>query len=462
MRRLIVLLAGCAAVFSHWPAVAAAPVARSVAQTKSKGVSLQTWALKNGLKVVFAARQGAPLVSVQIVYHVGSRDEKAGTRGLARIMRELMFRGSARVPPGGHSRLIARVGGRVAAHGDEDITAFANTVPAPYTEMAIELEAERMRGLSLKEADVAAVRQFVLRSRQRQVDGSALGKSIELLRGDVFGGHPYANGVMGVVADLRRISVDDCARFHQTHFGPNNATLVVAGAISEAALRPLVEKHFGAIAPNPALAARQGFTPAPAAPAKALKLPVEKPMVAIGVPLPRLSPRERASVYVLSEVLAGGSAGRLSRRLVGPKSAALAAGGAPLALEDGGVLVLFAVHQPDHTSDEIRRIMLDELAQMRDKPIDLEELTQARLRAAATVAGALSSTEGLANALAMATAVEGELEQAMLRPQQILDVSQSDIGRLANQYLREDMLSILMLTPEGRPAAEASQPKGTP
>ena len=430
----------------------------AAAQPRAKPVVLQTWSLKNGLEVVFAGRQGAPIVSVQIVYHVGSRDEEPGTRGLARMMRELMFRGSARVQPGGHNQLMARIGGRAGAHIDEDVTSFYNTLPSPYLGLALELEADRMRALTLTNEAVAAAQKVVINTRQRQVDGSALGKSIELLRGEVFRGHAYVNGVAGAVTDLRRITPDDCRRFYRTYFTASNATLVVAGAASSAQVRALVEAHFGSLPTRPVPSGRDAFSAQPAGAEKALRLPIERPMVAMGAPLPRLSPLERASMLVLAEVLGGGSAGRLTRRLVGSAAPALAASAAPMMLQDGGMWVFFAVHQPARSGDEVRRSLLDELAGVRDKPIELPELIEARLRASAAAAERLSTAEGLATALGEGHVLQGSAELALLLPQALLDVTQSDVGRVANQYLSDEAFSILRLTPEGRVLSPAGAP----
>jgi zinc protease len=428
------------------------------AEPRPKAVSLETWTLKNGLNVVFAARQGAPLVSVQIVYHVGSRDEKPGTRGLARMMRELMFRGSARVAPGRHNQLMARIGARAGAQGDEDVTTFFDTVPAPYLSLALELEADRMRSLTFNEDAVTAVRQFVLNARQRQVDSSAMGKSVELLRGDVFGAHAYAYGVSGTLADLRRITIDDCQSFHRSYFTASNATLVVAGAASSKEVHRLVDALFGALPAVKRPETTVAFLPRSAADPKSLRLPIDRPMVAIAAPMPRLSPNEHATMLVLAEILGGGSAGRLATRLVGPRAPALAAGAGPMMLEDGGMWIFFAVHEPIHTSQEVRRALMDEIERVRDKPVELDELTESRLRAAALVASRLSTAEGLGSALGLSSVLMGSAEQALLLPQAILDVSQSDVGRVANQYLGEDMLSILMMTPEGRAVPTRGEP----
>src|SRR5262249_39631303 len=135
--------------------VALSPVAAGGA-TKApapKGAALSpkldvaSWELPNGLKVLFLPDHDAPIVTVQIFYHVGSKDEHVGIRGVAHMFEHLMFKGSQRVPPEEHARLLKEVGGQVNAFTTEDLTAYHDTVPPSYVGFALELEAARMRHL---------------------------------------------------------------------------------------------------------------------------------------------------------------------------------------------------------------------------------------------------------------------------------------------------------------------------
>lgn len=453
-RSLVVALAAHAALWLV--GLPLSSLARAASPT-ARPLSVRTWSLENGLRVVFAARQGAPLVSVQIVYHVGSRDEKPGQQGLARVMRELMFRGSEHVPPGGHAHLLMRVGGRVGSSGDEDVTIFHNTVPSPFLDLALSLEADRMRGLVLFDDVVAAVSQTALAAHQRQVEASPLGKALSLLRAEFFGTHPYARGVAGSVEDLQKLGAEEVRGFYDTHFVPANATLVITGSVTFPEVRRLVAERFGALDPGGAVSHPAAPTLPSVGGTRTVRLPIEMPMVAVGAPLPRLNARDQAAMLVLSEVLAGGSAGLLAQHLVGANLPALAAGGAPAFWEDAGMLVLFAVHGPQRTSDEVRRALMDEVAAFRQAPVASHVLTQARLRAAATAASRLTQAATLGQDLGRAAVVEGEPERALLRPEQLLEVTASDVGRVANKLLSEDRLSVLMLVPAQAPASEKEQ-----
>src|SRR5262245_63643593 len=112
-------------------------------------LDVKTWELPNGLHVLFLADHKAPIATVQVFYHVGSKDEHVGVRGVAHMFEHMMFKGSTHVPPEDHARLLKEVGGQVNAFTTEDVTAYHNTVPPSYMGFAMQLEAERMRNLKL-------------------------------------------------------------------------------------------------------------------------------------------------------------------------------------------------------------------------------------------------------------------------------------------------------------------------
>jgi zinc protease len=133
---------------------------------------VREWDLPNGLKVLFLADHKAPVATVQVFYHVGSKDEHVGNRGVAHMFEHLMFKGSAHVPPEDHSRLLKEVGGQVNAFTTEDVTAFHQTVPPSVVDFAIKLEAERMRGLRLFPATVDSERKVVEEEKRLRIDNN--------------------------------------------------------------------------------------------------------------------------------------------------------------------------------------------------------------------------------------------------------------------------------------------------
>ena len=228
-----------------------APVSRALAKKPSKAapataaalpspkLDVKNWTLANGLEVLFLAEHKAPIATVQVFYHVGSKDEHIGIRGVAHMFEHMMFKGSQHVPPEEHARMLKEVGGQVNAFTSEDVTAYHDTVPPSYVGFAMKLEAERMRQLKLLQQTVNSERQVVEEEKRLRIDNDPIGKAIEKFRSLAYVKHPYNWTPIGTIEDLRKVTPADCQRFYDTYYQPNNATLIVVGDIDEADVRKL-------------------------------------------------------------------------------------------------------------------------------------------------------------------------------------------------------------------------------
>src|SRR6478609_2327122 len=233
------------------PSLAAAANTKVAAKFVVPKVEVVSWQLPNGLKVLFLPNHKAPIATVQVFYHVGSKDEHVGIRGVAHMFEHMMFKGSQHVAPEEHARLLKEVGGQVNAFTTEDLTAYHDTVPPSYVGFALQLEAERMRNLRLFPGTINSERQVVEEEKRLRVDNDPIGKAIEKFRALAFVKHPYNWTPIGTIEDLRKVTPADCQRFYDTYYQPNNATLIVVGDIDEADVRKLAEQHFGPIARGP-------------------------------------------------------------------------------------------------------------------------------------------------------------------------------------------------------------------
>src|SRR5689334_5103368 len=160
-----------------------------------------TWKLDNGLEVAFLRSTRTPLVSVQVWYRVGSREEAPDKRGTARLLQLLAFEGSEHVRAGDHARLVRAYGGFVNAGTSEDATFFQNTVPAEYLDLALHLEADRMRGLVLREPVLDAHR-AALDGELRRADQAPLTRGLRLFLEAAYKRHPYRWSAGGRAEDL--------------------------------------------------------------------------------------------------------------------------------------------------------------------------------------------------------------------------------------------------------------------
>src|SRR5256885_11868403 len=226
------------------PSVAAAANTKVAAKFVVPKLDVKSWQLANGLKVLFLADHKAPIATVQVFYHVGSKDEHVGIRGVAHMFEHMMFKGTEHVAPEEHARLLKEVGGQVNAFTTEDITAYHDTVPPSYVGFAMQLEAERMRSLKLFPTIVDSERRVVEEEKRLRVDNNPIGKAIERFRALAFTKHPYNWTAIGTIEDLDKVTPADCQKFYDTYYQPNNATLIVVGDVAEADVRRLAHHHF--------------------------------------------------------------------------------------------------------------------------------------------------------------------------------------------------------------------------
>ncbi len=417
------------------------------AEVSAPKLDVKSWTLANGLEVLFLADHQAPIATVQVFYHVGSKDEHVGIRGVAHMFEHMMFKGSAHVPPEEHSRLLKEVGGQVNAYTTEDLTAYHNTVPPSYVGFAMKLEAERMRNLKLFPATVDSERKVVEEEKRLRVDNDPVGKALERFRALAYLKHPYDWTPIGTIEDLEKVTPADCQRFYDTYYQPNNATLIVVGDVDEPTVRRLADETFGALPRGPAPPRVPAEEPPQTAPREAtLQLEVQIPVTVGGYHIPRASDPDLPALEVLSAILSAGESSRLNQRLVHREHLALAAGGMVEKLEDPGLFLVYAAYLPDRDPAKVQAALGEELARVRTTPVSRDELDKAKNQLAAGFVFGLQTVDGVAQALGQAQYVEDNWRRFVEGAARYLAVTAEDVQRVARKYLVDTNLTRVTLT----------------
>ncbi len=454
--------AGTTAKPAKKPAKAGPATPRAVSAPK---LDVKSWTLPNGLEVLFLADHKAPIATVQVFYHVGSKDERAGIRGIAHMFEHMMFKGTEHVPPEEHARLLKEVGGQSNAFTTEDITGYHQTVPPSYVGFAMQLEAERMRHLKLTPSTVDSERKVVQEEKRLRIDNNPVGKALEKFRGMAFQKHPYNWLAIGTMEDLQGVTPADCQKFYDTFYVPNNATLIVVGDVDEAEVRKLADQHFGPIPKGATPPRVEGQEPAQdKLRDETLEIEVQVPVIVGGYHIPRASDPDVASLEVLAAILSGGESSRLHQRLVRKEKLALAAGGIVQALEHPGLFLIFAVHLPDKDQQKIRQILLEEIGRMRKESVAADELNKAKNQLAAGHIFKLQSVDGIAGALGAAQYVHGDWKEFLRGAEKYLAVTAKDLQRVADKYFAESNLTMVNMRPlgsGGAPGAGVAAGAGT-
>src|SRR5438093_9281599 len=240
----------------------------ALAQTTVTSERPASFTLKNGLQVVVIPDHRTPVVTQMIWYKVGSADETPGKSGLAHFLEHLMFKGTSKHPVGEFSQTVLRIGGNENAFTSTDYTGYYQRVPREQLAKMMEFEADRMTGLILRDENVLPERDVVLEEYNMRVANNPEARLSEQIMAALYLNHPYGRPVIGWHQEIEKLNREDALAFYKRFYAPNNAILVVAGDVDASDVRPMVERAYGGLPAQPAIAAHRvrPQEPVPAAP----------------------------------------------------------------------------------------------------------------------------------------------------------------------------------------------------
>lgn len=281
----------------------------------------ENYTLANGLRVVIVQNKLSPAVAQMVWYKVGSVDDPRGLSGMAHYLEHMMFKGTADVPSGAFSALIAGMGGDDNAFTTHDTTAYHEIVAAENLGAVMALEADRMRSLQIDPKQALPERDVVLSERQQRTDNSPQGLFAEKMAATLFPNHPYGRPVIGWAGDIARFSPEETRAFYRAHYAPNNALLIVSGNVETADVLRLADATFGRLAASKDVPLRPdlGKVSPPSQPRVEMKdTRVRQPFVVQRyiVSSRRADPPLSYALEVLSEVLGADEVGLLYRHFV--------------------------------------------------------------------------------------------------------------------------------------------------
>jgi predicted Zn-dependent peptidase len=334
------------------PALAAAPQAKSVpiaSLVRQVAIPHSTFRLANGLTVIVHEDHKAPVVAVSMWYNVGSKDEPKGKTGFAHLFEHLMFNGTENLP-GDYFQYLQQIGA-TDYNGTTyyDRTNYFETVPKGALERTLFMESDRMGHLlGAVTQGVLDNQRSVVQNEKRQGDSRPGGLIQYQLFGKLFPpGHPYHHTVIGSMEDLDAASLADVKQWFRDRYGPNNAVLVIAGDVTPAEARPLVEKYFGDIPRGPVNDPAKAGVPTLAKPLTVrMKDNVAGTIIQRYWAVPGLLDRQLAALDIGGSILGGLASSRLDRILVRDEKTAVSVSAGLLPLHRAGLFSVGAVVKP--------------------------------------------------------------------------------------------------------------------
>ncbi|MHC5190721.1 MAG: M16 family metallopeptidase [Planctomycetota bacterium] len=396
--------------------------------------------LDNGMEVISLEDFSCPIVAVQVWYKVGSKDEKPDRQGYAHMFEHMMFKGTDRIGEKDHFNLIRKVGGTCNAYTSFDQTVYLETLPADQIELALWLEAERMSFLKIDQYAFDTERKVVeeeLRMRENQPYGNVFKK----MAAELFTEHPYRWTPIGKLAHLRATSVPELRQFWFDNYIPNNATLIIVGAIEHKKAQALADRYFGWIPAGPEPKRITAVEPEPEEPKTVVIDDENAPagQVVLGWRTVPAGRRDETVLDCLSQILGTGHSSRLYRSLVADTQIAVDAGTWTYNLQQDGIFIVQGTLPPTSEDyDGVMSALIEQIKKIKSDGVTDIELEKARNQMIKYIVTSNLSIESKARLLGSAAVTLGDIEKVNTRMDEIRSVTKEDIQRAANQYLSMD------------------------
>jgi len=408
--------------------------------------------LPNGLTVVFEEDHSTPIVHLQLWYHVGSKNEKAGRTGFAHLFEHMMFKGSKNVEPEAHTSLISSVGGQSNAYTEDDATVFWETVPAQYLPLILWLEADRMATLRIDKDTFTTEREVVKEERRMRIDNQPYGRLQEIIYDQAFSTHPYKHPTIGSMKDLEAASIEDVRDFYHTYYVPSNATIALVGDFDTAQAIDLVTKYLGRV-PKAEHPVPRDIPKEPAQTQEkrvTLQEPWPLPAVVVAYHITYDGNPDSYPLHIAAKVLSDGESSRIYKKLVYDKQMAVAAFGQANLIEDPNLFYAVAIVQPPHTTDEVADALINEVERLKLESITDHELQRAKNQFARDYIVGRESNQSKASQLAHAIVIHHDITTADGEFDIFQGITRADVQRVAKTYFRPDNRLVMTLMPSGR------------
>jgi zinc protease len=405
--------------------------------------------LDNGLRVLLLEDRRSPIVSFQVWYRVGSRDEARGATGIAHFLEHMMFKGTPRHGPREFARLVEANGGNDNAFTSQDVTSYFVNIAADRLDLVIDLEADRMQNLLLDPKDIESEREVVIEERRTRTEDDPGGFLAEEVASIAFKAHPYGSPIIGWTEDLKRVTPEEIRAFYRTYYVPGNALVVAVGDFSAPEVLAKVRARFGAIPRGPAPPRVTAVEPPQNGERRVtVTKQAQLPIVYLGFHVPNQQAPDAPALELLSSILSGGRASRIYRHLVYDKQLALSAGGDYSYFSlDPNLFWFWATCMPGQTPETLEKALLAEMERLKTEPVTDEELRRAKNQAEAAFVFQEDSVHRRASLLARFELIGGHAaKDAYL--DRLRAVTAADVQRVARAWFPEHRKNVGVLLPK--------------
>ena len=425
--------------------------------------AVREFMLDNGLKLLVKEDHRAPVVVSQIWYKVGASYEHGGITGVSHVLEHMMFKGTKKHGPGEFSKIIAENGGRENAFTGRDYTAYFQQLEKSRLPISFELEADRMRNLTLPPDQFRKELAVVIEERRMRTEDKPQALVYEKFNAAAWVSSPYHQPIIGWMNDLQNLTVEDLRPWYARWYAPDNATLVVVGDVDARHVKALAEKYFGDIPPAKRQPLKPRIEPEQKGPRRiTVRVPARLPYLLMGYKVPVLKTAQQDwepyALEVLAGILSGGNSARFPRELVRKQQiAASVDAGYNLYARQADLFLIDATPADGHTAAEVEAAIQAQLQRLRETPVSAREL--ARIKAQVVAGKVYERDSVFYQAMQL-----GTLETVGLGWQRMDEyadrvraVTAEQVRQVAQKYLQENRLTVAVLDPLPLDAAATSR-----
>ncbi len=406
--------------------------------------------LENGLHVILNEDNTTPNIVVNIMYHVGAKNETPDRTGFAHFFEHLMFEGSKHIGRGEFSEIVEMAGGSLNAYTSFDVTNYFVLLPSNQLELGLWLESERLLHPVIDSIGIATQKSVVTEEMKQSRDNRPYGRLLTETIKRAFKEHPYRSDVLGKDEHIRNATEEDIKAFHDMFYVPNNAVLVITGDIDIDQTKLLVEKYFGDI-PSGRLEPRRPTVIEPPLPHEIRDTVfdnIQLPAVIQAYRIPASGTDDYYAVEMLGSLLSSGQSSRLHRRLVNQERKAMQISAIPLGLEDPGISLIFALPNMGIDPNDMEKLIDEELERVRTGLISEDELQKLKNQYESRFVNGNTTIARRAMNLANFYTYHKDPDLINTQLEKYHAVTREDIRAAAKNYFNEDNRVVLYYMPQ--------------
>ncbi len=408
--------------------------------------------LSNGLRVRLLANRAAPITSVYTFFKVGSRNEQPGITGISHLFEHMMFNGAKKYGPKQFDRVLESHGGRSNAYTTHDMTVYHEEVAAEALDKVFDLESDRMASLTIDEASLESEREVVKEERRLRVDNEPAGLLDEELGALMWKAHPYRWPVIGWMGDIENIRREDCERYFQTFYAPNNAALYVVGDFDPARALSQIRRCYGGIHPGPPVPPVVDSEPEQRGERRALvEHAAQAPSLMVGYRAPRAQHEDALALDILQYALTVGDGSRLVRSLVYERPWAIAVNMDWAWRIDPGGIVFYLELKPDSKPERTEQALYEQLEKVCDEGLAAREMAKAKNNLKSHLLQGLATNSGKAQVLGSYELLLGSWRASVDVASRYDAITAEQVRAAAQKYLKAEKRSVATLLPSGGP-----------